>query len=413
MAGHISAVLLCLPSLAASSMLRAPAAPAPAPAPTSSSSAAAAASLAWFAASDTHLGHDPAPANGSAVVTSYTKNAQAIAEMLRLPSSGEPWPASLGGGAVAAPAMLTISGDLIDNGSGSGSEVNGCHQWANFTALYGLDGTDGLLRGVRVYEGRGNHDGINSTSPLPSDCASVPARAVAARNVLRQADPAFAIDAVSQPTGLHYSWTLPVSDACRVHFVHLNLFPGHQCGSPANPGREGPAGGSGGFPCTDSWTWPEDSLGFLEADLAAHAAAPGTWVVTIMHYGLDSWSQTWYNTDQTAEMFATLHKYSTLAAFVGHTHAAALYSHNGTAESGDFNDPRPGFISVVNAPATQKEDGQHNPLPSEFMAVEVSVNATTGAGRFRVAQRVGQAWGDVLGEKSFSGAGGARRRRRR
>jgi hypothetical protein len=395
--------------------------------------------LAWFAASDTHLGHDPVPQNGSAVMTSYAKNAACIAEMMRLPTSGEQWPASLGGGAVSAPALLTISGDLIDDGDGSGTAVNGCHQWANFTALFGLDGTDGLLRGVRVYEGRGNHvstrtlpvwsansectfhaqDGDNSTSPLPNDCASVPARAVVARNKLRQADPAFGIDAVSTPTGLHYSWTARVSDACRVHFVHLNLFPGHQCGSAANPGREGKA--PGGFPCQDGWTWPEDSLGFLETDLAANAVAPGTLVVTIMHYGLDGWSQTWvrkralmiqwslahhapfapqFNADQTAEMFAVLHKYNTLAAFVGHTHSADLYSHNGTAQ-GEFNDPRPGFITVVNAPATQKEDGQRNPLPSEFLAVEVSVNATTGAGVFRVAQRVGQAWGKVLGSRPF------------
>ena len=107
-------------------------------------------SLAWFAASDTHLGHDPVPKNGSAVVTSYTKNVWAINEMMRLPGSGEQWPASLGGGAVVQPALLTISGDLIDNGSGSGNVVNGCHQWANFTQLFGLDGTDGLLKGVRV-----------------------------------------------------------------------------------------------------------------------------------------------------------------------------------------------------------------------------------------------------------------------
>jgi hypothetical protein len=99
-------------------------------------------------------------------------------------------------------------------------------------------------------------------------------------------------------------------------------------------------------------------------------------------------------------MFSTLHKYNTLAAFVGHTHGAAVYSHNGTNQSDSFNDPRPGFISVVNAPATQKEDGQMNPLPSEFMAVEVTVNAT-GGGHFRVAQRVGQGWGTVLGAKDF------------
>jgi hypothetical protein len=35
---------------------------------------------------------------------------------------------------------------------------------------------------------------------------------------------------------------------------------------------------------------PEDSLGFLQKDLAAHAAQPGTWVVTIQHYGYDGWS---------------------------------------------------------------------------------------------------------------------------
>jgi len=392
---HLSSVVASIAAVAVAVSAAPPALRASPSSPAASTSA----TLAWFAASDTHLGHDPVPRNGSAPTTSYTKNAWAIAEMLRLPASGEQWPAKLGGGAVAQPALLTISGDLIDNGDGSGSEVNGCHQWLNFTNLYGLDGTDGMLRGVRVYEGRGNHDGQNTTSPLPNDCATVPARAVAARNVLRQADPAFAIDAVSQPTGLHYSWTQNVTATCRVHFVHLNLFPGHQCGSPANPGREGKA--PGGFPCTDAWTWPESSLDFLETDLAAHASAPGTMVVTIMHYGLDGWSQTWFNVDQTEEMFATLNKYNTLAAFVGHTHAADLYSHNGTMQSGDFNDPHEGFIAVVNAPATQKEDGDFNPLPSEFLAVDVTVDAS-GAGRFRVAQRVGQGWGDVLGERNFT-----------
>ena len=51
--------------------------------------------------------------------------------------------------------------------------------------------------------------------------------------------------------------------------------------------------------------------------------------------------------------------------------------------------------------AAQKEDGQHNPLPSEFMALEASVDAS-GAGSFRVAQRVGSTWGTVQGKKGFS-----------
>jgi hypothetical protein len=81
---------------------------------------------------------------------------------------------------------------------------------------------------------------------------------------------------------------------------------------------------------------------------------------------------------------------------VGHTHAANTYSYNGT-EQGAFGFGK-GFVDVVNAPATQKEDGQFNPLPGEFMALEVSVDAT-GAGTFRVAQRVGHAWGTVLAKK--------------
>jgi hypothetical protein len=111
--------------------------------------AAPAAVLSWFSASDTHLGHDPALPNGT-VVTSFTKNVWAISEMNGLP--GTVWPAALGGGPVAAPAGVTVSGDLIDAGDAPGTAVNGCLQWANFTALYGLKGGDGLLK-YRVYEG--------------------------------------------------------------------------------------------------------------------------------------------------------------------------------------------------------------------------------------------------------------------
>ena len=88
------------------------------------------------------------------------------------------------------------------------------------------------------------------------------------------------ITGVSAPTGLHYSWTWRASPACAVHFVHMNLFGGRAgCGSAGTPGKEGT------FPCTDSWIWPEDSLGFLESDLAAHAG-PGVLVVTLQHYGV-------------------------------------------------------------------------------------------------------------------------------
>lgn len=358
---------------------------------------AAGGSVAWFAASDTHLGHDVGPKNGT-VVSSYEKNVRAISEMNALWASpcgtlNCSWPASLGGGPVQEPLGVVVSGDLIDNGGGSAAVVNGCNQWYNFTSLFGFNGSDGMLRS-KVYEGRGNHDDENSTAAMPPGCTIVPSRAIIARNKLRLADASFGLDAVSPATGLHYSWTWPISSSCRLHFVQLNLYPGETCGSPANPGKEGT------FPCADGWIWGEGAESFLVADLAAHAAAPGTHVVVAMHFGLDGWSRTWYNPDQAAAFIAALAPYKTLVVHVGHTHAAGLYSFNGTDE-GAWNDPRPGFVNVMNAPATQKEAGDQTALPSEFMALEATVDAA-GAGTLRIAQRVGSGWGNVQGSTTFS-----------
>jgi len=234
---------------------------------------------------------------------------------------------------------------------------------------------------------------------MPRDCETMPARAVIARNAVRKANPAFNVTGTSAPTGLHYSWDWSLGPSCTIHFVHLNLFPGRACGSPGNPGKEGATGT--GFPCSDAWTWSENSLGFLESDLAANAGT-GKMVVSIQHYGFDGWSNTWYNADQRIEMWQTLNKYNTLAVLVGHTHSAGVYAFNGTTQLNAFDTAkRPaGYISVINAPATQKEDGKLNALPSEFMALEASIEAD-GTGTFRVAQRVGSGWGPVQGTKSF------------
>ena len=117
----------------------------------SAAASAAAPSLTWFSASDTHLGHDSG--TGANRTTAYTKNVWAITEMNSLPNNGT-YPASLGGGPVQTPRGVTVSGDLIDGGVNGATDYDGCAQWSNFTALYGLNGTDGLLR-YRVYEGRG------------------------------------------------------------------------------------------------------------------------------------------------------------------------------------------------------------------------------------------------------------------
>ena len=105
--------------------------------------------------------------------------------------------------------------------------------------------------------------------------------------------------------------------------------------------------------------------------------------------------------DQRTELLATLNKYNPLLVLVGHTHSAELYSFNGTAQ-GQWASGHPDFVDVVNAPATQKEDGKGNPLPSEFMVLEAAMDTLTATtGTLRVAQRVGSAWGAVQGKKSF------------
>ena len=115
------------------------------------------AALSWFSASDTHFGHDSGV--GANRTSAYTKNIWAINEMNSLPGNASGgWPSTLGGGPVLPPAGVTVSGDLLDGGVNSGTQYDGCAQWVNFTSLYGLNGTDGLLK-YRTYEGRGNHDG--------------------------------------------------------------------------------------------------------------------------------------------------------------------------------------------------------------------------------------------------------------
>lgn len=102
---------------------------------------------------------------------------------------------------------------------------------------------------------------------------------------------------------------------------------------------------------------------------------------------------------------ATLQKYNTLAVLVGHTHSAAVYSYNGTHQ-GVWGSNSTGYLDIINAPATQKEDGKENPLPSEFMVLEAALDSSGVSGTFRVAQRLswpaGSSWGSVLGQKSFT-----------
>jgi hypothetical protein len=351
--------------------------------------AANAASLTFYTASDTHLGHDVGN------ITSLSLNTVTIDNINGLAACGGvgvncSWPASLGGGPVAAPRAVIVSGDLIDNGNDASGDM--VKQWLNWTALYGFDGTDGRLH-YPVYESKGNHDGSNSTDNTQPHFV---ATEIIARNQLRKADPSFELDRISE-TGLHYSWNWNASATCRVHFLQLGLYAGHTCVgcAPAPSCFYGP-------PCYSGFVYPENSLGFVEEDLAA--LPPGTPIFTVQHYGFDGYSNDWYSQAERDEYYATLRKYNVVALFVGHTHAASVYGWNGSATFPLGSAPG---LPVFNTPSTQKEAGPCNPTPcspapSEYLVVEMTVADGAQTGALRMVQRVGEGWGETRAQLNFS-----------
>lgn len=112
---------------------------------------------------------------------------------------------------------------------------------------------------------------------------------------------------------------------------------------------------------------------------------------------MDGYSNTWWSEQQRADMWAALAPYNVAGILCGHTHSAAIYGYNGTAQT-SFNSPKPS-IDIYNIPSTQKEGPGGFPAPSEYMAFEISAD---GAGAtFRAAQRVAYGWGDVTGKKDI------------
>lgn len=217
---------------------------------------------------------------------------------------------------------------------------------------------------------------------------------VVARNQLRAGNTMFNITGVSA-TGLHYSWAWAAGPGCTAHFVMLNEYAGHTCDgcSPAPSCFYGP-------PCYTGWTYPEDSLGFLESVLPRVVGASGSPIFVIQHYCFDGYSNSWYSGAQRAELYKALEAYNVAGVICGHTHVAGHYFWNGT----DTRDsPGEGWIDVYNVPSTQKESGDSGaPEPPEWLVGELAP-AGDGTARVRVGHRVGAAWGsDVLASKTIA-----------
>lgn len=99
--------------------------------------------LTFFVASDSHFGAPGMEAS----------NRSLVEQMNALP--GTAYPPQIGGH-VEEPRGVLFTGDTTDNGTLS--------EFAQFERVYGLDGSDGLLR-YPVFEAIGNHD-VNSESPI-------------------------------------------------------------------------------------------------------------------------------------------------------------------------------------------------------------------------------------------------------
>lgn len=200
----------------------------------------------FYITADTHLGHEGI----------REANLRQVDALNALP--GTPWPDSRDG-TVDEPRGVLIAGDLTDDGAPG--------EWDEFEEIYGLDGTDGLLKWP-VFEATGNHDRrILWTDPVLGQVARRHGRLVRSWN-----------------------WD-------DVHMVSLDLYPDY---------------------AARQW---------LARDLArAGRKVP---VVIYFHYAIQGpWSQWWGDSEK--EAFAeVIDGYNVVAIFHGHSHRPRHYRWKG------------------------------------------------------------------------------------
>lgn len=230
--------------------------------------------------------------------------------------AGESLPTELGLKVnVTTPRGVVVVGDIVDDGGSPEVEKF----WQEYVADFGLKG-DQLLA-FPVYEGFGEHDG-SSGGLVRSNLRS--------RNRLRPGLKGISAD------GQHYSW-----DWGKVHFVHLNLYPGSVGEEYLNVWRRRVSGDA---------RYPKHSLEFLVEDLRRNVGSSGRPVVIFQHYGFDAWSEAWWTQKERAAFLQAIQPYNVIAIFWGHSHVAQSLIWNGIRTWGAGaanNDPEPGTFLVV------------------------------------------------------------------
>jgi cytolysin (calcineurin-like family phosphatase) len=186
------------------------------------------------------------------------------------------------------PRGLLICGDLTDNAQPE--------QWTQFTSLFGLNGEQRL--NMPVYENYGNHDG---------DTTGIVRTAIRERNKNRNK-----LTAISE-NGMHYSW-----DWGNYHFVSLGSYPSYQWDSTCKWCHY----------FKSSFREPQNSLGFLKADLKKHVKGQKK-VIMYIHYGWDSFSQLWWTEEEQQKFYDVIKDYKVAAIFTGHNHATGYMKWRG------------------------------------------------------------------------------------
>jgi len=266
----------------------------------------------FFVAADTHYGQSMWDNNEAG-------NKANIDRMNALP--GTPYPEEVGG-TVAVPVGLLVAGDLTD----TGELLNWYGYWLlhrhdGFRNDFGIGG-EGRIQ-FPVFEAYGNHD--------ISGGRTVVINGIKERNRRR--------DGLRlSPDALHSSW-----DWGGVHFVNLNLYPG-------GPGTA------------------NDSLAFLEGDLAQQVGNSGRPVILFHHYSFDPFSteERWWTETERDAYYAAIKDYNVIAIFNGHNHGQEhLQWHGldafiaGTAKDGNFLVVRVTADRLTVAGRTQQGWGQH------------------------------------------------------
>jgi cytolysin (calcineurin-like family phosphatase) len=253
----------------------------------------------FFVVSDTHYGAPAPPPRKEAAaakdaviakdavkppnVVDYPAKRAAVDKVNALPET--PYPADLGGGAVAVPRGVLVPGDLINDGS----LPEAADQLKEWLKDFGVSG-EGRLR-FPVYEAYGNHD------LGPGDLVQ---NAIRSRNQQRRG-----LAEVS-PSGLHCSW-----DWDGVHMVNVNLYPGDK-----------PDPATHYAPIHD----PKLSLEFLKADLAKHVGKSGRPVIVWHHYDLQGTD--WWTEAERDAYYEAIKDYNVIAIIHGHT-GTAIYKWKG------------------------------------------------------------------------------------